>query len=73
MPFEAPWKAVIEWLGITKEEIIKILPNLGSFPKTMLLEKNEVFVEKARVASECEGDGEPISCIPLDEGIFTTG
>ena len=70
MPFEAPWNAVIQWLGITNEdEIDEILPNRKSFPEAMLLNKNDLFVDKENKfvdeessVNECNGNGQTVSC-----------
>lgn len=62
-PFEAPWNAIIQWLGVVNEdEIDKILPNRKSFPKTTLFEKEQVFVEMESISSECKGEGNVVFC-----------
>mmetsp|Transcript_15372 Transcript_15372/g.23177 ORF Transcript_15372/g.23177 Transcript_15372/m.23177 type:complete len:343 (+) Transcript_15372:2-1030(+) len=67
MPFEAPWNAVIEWLGVTNEdEIDKILPNRRSFPSEMLLRKDELFVEDKNINPiECNNEGHAVFCEPI--------
>ena len=68
MPFEAPWNAVSQWLGIEEEyELEKILPNRKSFPD-MLLESTETFVDEELVFQEehCEDDGTVVSCTPTE-------
>ena len=66
MPFEAPWNAIVEWLGITDEdEIGSILPNRRSFQRSMLLQKDEVFVEgKSNSTPECKNAGGLLLCQP---------
>lgn len=66
MPFEAPWNAVSQWLGIEEEyELEKILPNRNSFPD-MLLESDETFVDEAFVEENCEGEGTVVYCSPTE-------
>jgi len=63
LPFEAPWNAVVQWLGVTSDdELDKILPNRKSFPGMMLSEQ-EVFAQKRWSPPKlCKGEGEEVSC-----------
>ncbi len=66
MPFEAPWNAVVEWLGITNDdEIDDVLPNRKSFHRNMLLQKDELFVEgESNGTTECKNEGHLLFCEP---------
>ncbi len=67
-PYESAWNAVVQWLGINDESTIDdILPNRKSFPSDTMLSKDEVFIEKQKVSTQCQGEGNVIFCIPNDE------
>ena len=70
MPFEAPWNAVSQWLGVQDDaDLDKILPNRKSFPDYMLLNATYIFHEnKSQDLQEesCEDEGSLVSCIPID-------
>ncbi len=66
MPFEAPWNAVSQWLGVEDEsELEQILPNRKSFPDTMLLDSNDMFgLENQNYnKGKCEDEGRVVSCV----------
>jgi len=69
MPFEAPWNAAIEWLGVTSAENINtILPNLKSFPSETLLQKDDVFVGDVQSNQvNCQSSDKIASCIPKND------
>ncbi len=77
-PWEAQWNPIAQWLGIEGEnELNHALPNRNSFPSSMLLQKENVFLSNddkfdkendniflpSRLMNDnCEGEGEPITC-----------
>merc|ERR1712150_50794 len=72
MPFEAAWQAVTEWLDISREETEEVLPNIRSFPDTMLLKKEDVFTNKVHTASNdnCSGEGTLVSCTLTNQAMM---
>ncbi len=63
MPYEAPWQAVTEWLGMSVEETEEVLPNVRSFPDEMLLKEADVFVNSGTTTnSGCTGEGSLVFC-----------
>ncbi len=67
MPFEAPWNAVSQWLGVEDElELEKILPNRKSFPN-MLLDSQDTFIVKWDYQEEsCDDEGVVVSCVATE-------
>ena len=82
LPFEAPWNAISQWLGIANDyDLETILPNRKSFPG-MLFDGDEIFVEDNYTSnilgnnSQCSDEGTIVSCNPGsggsdDDGLFT--
>lgn len=64
MPFDSPWNAVSQWLGIDDESSLnRVLPNRKSFDG-MLLSKLNVFRDDTGTTSPvCKDDGYVVSCI----------
>ncbi len=64
LPFEAPWNAVIQWLGVTSDdELDTVLPNRKSFPAGMILNHQELFTESQWTPlQECEDEGMEVFC-----------
>ena len=67
MPFEAPWNAVSQWLGVEDQsDLDKVLPNRNSFPD-MLLDLDGTFTSRqGRNSEQCEGKGPVVSCVPME-------
>lgn len=68
MPFESPWNAVIQWLGVTEQRVLeKVLPNSKAFPNSML-QVDDLFVTKEQShAVQCEGEGKIVTCTPHND------
>jgi hypothetical protein len=68
MPFDAPWNAVSQWLGIDDESSLnRVLPNRMSFDG-MLLSKGNIFNDDTDTGSLiCEDEGSAVSCIGDNE------
>jgi len=42
-PFEAIWKPLAEWLGVSSSQLAKVLPNFVNFPASQLFSQTQVF------------------------------
>ncbi len=74
-PWESMWSSVSEWLGVRGEESLNnVLPNRNSFPSSSMFELADLFDERAStpVIINCEDEGQPISCDPDFDGIYTS-
>jgi hypothetical protein len=67
MPFDSPWNAVSQWLGIDDESSLnRVLPNRMSF--NGMLSKGNVFNDDTDTESSiCEDEGSAVSCIGNSE------
>lgn len=64
MPYEAPWNAVAQWLGVDEDNFLDlILPNRMSFPG-QLFEKEDIYAISDNDYKRCETDESPITCKP---------
>ncbi len=62
MPWEAPWNAVLGWMGVTDEiSLNNVLPNRNSFTD-VLFQKRDVFDDGHKVKADCTEEGNFISC-----------
>jgi uncharacterized protein (DUF1501 family)/uncharacterized protein (DUF1800 family) len=68
MPFDAPWNAVSQWLGIDDESSLdRVLPNRMSFDG-MLLSKADIFNDDADTGNlKCEDESDEVSCMGNNE------
>jgi hypothetical protein len=64
MPYEAPWNAVAQWLGVDEGNFLDmILPNRLSFPG-QLFEKEDIYAISDDELKACDTAESPITCKP---------
>jgi len=72
MPWEAPWNAVLGWMGIEdKHSLDEILPNRQSFAG-MLLDWNDLFHDGEKKQKDCIDGGKYVSCNPDHKDYFNS-
>ena len=64
MPYEAPWNAVAQWLGVNEDyNLDTILPNRISFTG-QLFEQKDLFAATNDDFKSCEATESPVTCKP---------
>ncbi len=43
-PFEAVWKGIAEWFGVTPAQMAEVLPNAANFPASQLFNATQMFL-----------------------------
>lgn len=72
MPWEAPWNAVLGWMGIEdKQTLDQVLPNRQSFAG-MLLERKDLFHDGINRQKDCSNEGDYVSCNPDHKDYFNS-
>lgn len=42
--WEALWQPLLQWIGIEKEQLPEVLPNLANFPSSQLISQQDLFM-----------------------------
>ena len=72
MPWDSPFNAIAEWLGIQEEtELDTVLPNRKAFPNNILRENDVFSEEKGGASKHCDCKEVTVSCDPplIDETV----
>ena len=43
-PWDSVWNGIAEWMGLEKEGIESVLPNLKKFPESTVLTKQKLYI-----------------------------